>query len=140
MKIINIEKPILRFYLVGFIPILFVYIIFELLNVSYMNFLYFTVSYCWNYSLRSPGIRERVATLAYRFTFIKFTNNLDDLLTKPKICERNNYIKLLFRSFAPLSFICLIFILTGDGNFLFCLFGVVLFESVFEIAVRKDYI
>ena len=140
MKLLKFEKPILKYYAVGFTPLLIFLAVFELLEVSYFNFLFFIVTFCWNFTLRSPGLIERSGSLAYRFSFIKFICTYDGVLTKLPVCERNVYAKIFFRSLAPFSFVLFVSLLTGEGNLLYSVLAVVIFEAIYALAVKKDYI
>jgi len=140
LKFKKLEKTTMKYYAVGFIPLCVLYILFELFNIGYFNLLFFIVSYCWNFTLRSPGIEQRAASPAYKFSFIKFICFYDRFLTKFEICHKNNIIRLVSRSLAPFSFTLCIFIAAAEGNLIFSFLGSALFEFFYAFAIKKKFL
>ena len=119
------------FYLLFFIPLLIVVIILLFLKVLFISILFFCVAYTWHMALVTPGMREKVYSKAYRFSFLRVIFQWHDAGEKIFNTRDRKRVTLLLRTSSPFIFTFAVRLVAGSGNLLFSLLASLLFETIY---------
>ena len=118
-----------RYYLVSMISFFICWSIFSILNIEFLNSLFFMMSYVWHFTLLTPGLKEKMLTQKQRFSFINVvvrTNYYLQLFIKIK---RFSFGPSIVRAISPMVFTLILMVAGGSGNILFTLLGSICFEA-----------
>ena len=127
-----------RYYIVSMLSFFICWSIFTLLNIEFLNSLFFMMSYVWHFTLLTPGLKEKMLTKKQRFSFINVvvrTNYYLQLFIKIK---KVPFGPSIVRALSPLFFTFILMVVGGNGNILFTLLGSVCFEGTHYLLSRKS--
>jgi len=128
------RQAIKRHYRVGFLGLLPLTLILTFVDISIVSKLFFWLSYVWNFSLRTPGIQEKVSHRRYRYSFLRLVYFVHQFFSASL---QNKIPQFLIVSVSPLAFISLLFLFTKAGNPLLGLLGSIIYEVIFNL--ERDY-
>lgn len=138
-KLLSLLSPLAKYYLQFILSFLVIFGLWNLVGISYVNQLFFMVTYIWHFTLLTPGLKEKMLTRKQRFSFLNV------------IVRVNYYLQLfiktdkvpfglgpaLVRAISPLLFIFFLKVVGGNGDVLFALLGSFLFEAIYFFLNRK---
>lgn len=135
-----------EYYLYGLFPLLILGTLFSFLIKSPLSIAVFVVGFVWPYSLFTPGLKEKITTRKYRFSFMSFVFHFYHFLKSSFGYSR--FKSLIYRHLGTAIFFSLILFFARDLWILMGLLGSVLFEafywltdvSSFEMSEKNDSI
>ena len=132
----DLKKDLIRYYLLVFLPFLFVWAILKGIGVSWFNQLWFTLSYFWPVTVNAPGVMDRVYSKKYRFSILRFIYLFDLIFKKIGKKFKIFLTSKIISSSAPLVFGFVLVLISKFGDIPFIILGVLLAESILEIRSR----
>ena len=138
-KLWNKLSLLSRYYIVTGLTFVVVWSVFSLLEIEFVDNLFFTTTYIWHFSLATPGLREKVMASSHKMSFISLVVRVNYYLQLFIRFEKIPYRPSLIRAFSPLLFILLLKVIGGRGNILFGLMSSLIFESVYLYADKRNH-
>jgi len=138
-NVLNNDMSLKKYYIIGLVPYIFIVIVFEIINFSFLNKIFFYLAYFWNFYLLIPNITTAINKKRYRFSFVKlifFANEKIQTLNS----KNNQYLESLLRSLSPFIFVLIFFLISNEGNMLFPLLGSLTFESIIKLQNRYQFL
>jgi hypothetical protein len=128
-----------RYYIVTGSIFVIVWSLISLLQIEFVDNLFFTTTYIWHFALAAPGLREKVMTSSHKMSFISLVVRVNYYLQLFIRSEKIPYRPSVIRAFSPLLFILLLKVIGGRGNILFGLLSSLIFESVYLYADKINH-
>lgn len=127
------KKELNIFYFYFLLPLVFILIILALLPFQLVNMVVFLFSYIWNVFLLTPGMKDKVESKSYRFSFVKvlYLKGLQVIDLILKINFTFKYKEYLARAVLPLCIVLICKILYFEVSFFISLFGLAFFEFIY---------
>ena len=132
----DLKKDLIRYYLLVFLPFLFVWAILKGVGVTWYNQLLVTMAYFWPVTVNAPGVFERVNSKKYKLSLLRLIYLFDQIFKKIAKKFKIFLTKKIISSLAPIVFGVTLVLLSKFGDALFIVLGVVLAESILEIRSR----
>ena len=130
------NKNLIRYYLLVFIPFLFIWAILKGIGVSWYNQLLYTMAFFWPVTVNAPGIIERVTSKKYKFSLLRMIYLFDQIFKKLGQKFKIFLTTKIISSLAPLVFGVTLVLVSKFGEPIFIVFGVILAEAILEIRSR----
>jgi len=130
------NKDLIRYYLLVFIPFLFIWAILKGIGVSWYNQLLYTLAFFWPVTVNAPRIVERVTSKKYKFSLLRMIYLFDQIFKKLGQKFKIYLTSKIVSSLAPLVFGVTLVLLSKFGDLLFLVFGVFLAEAILELRSR----
>ena len=111
--------------------------IFTLLNIEFINMLFFVTTYVWHFALLTPGLKEKMITEKQRLSFISVVVRINHYLQLFIKIKKVPFGPSIVRAISPMFFTLLLMIVGGSGNLLFTLLGSVCFEGTHYLISKK---
>lgn len=128
MKLLKTLENRSLYYFVSLFMAIVYWLLLTLIDLDFVNIVFFLLAYIWNFSLLVPGALEYAfkskSKLSLYVIAIKFNYYLS-LFTKKYEFKFHNSI---VRSISPALFTLLLLLIGGSGNVLFALLGSLIFE------------
>lgn len=103
----------------GLVPILLITIAMDFLGLDHLNITVFLLGFIFPYAIHTPGLKEKVSSDQYRFSFLRFSLTIYefayDLVPKFK--------KPIAALIYPIIFSGLLILLTQQMNLHYCFLG-----------------
>jgi hypothetical protein len=138
MKVWNKLSILAKYYLISFINLGLCSAILLVINVEFINLIFFLTAFVWHFALQTPGLKEKVMTNHHRLSFLAVVVRVNHYLQVFINLKNIPYATSFIRAISPAMFIFLLFILGGSGNILFTLLGSFCFEVVYVIVKKKS--
>lgn len=132
----DLKKDLIRYYLLVFLPFLFVWAILKGVGVAWYNQLLVTMAYFWPVTVNAPGVSERVYSKKYRFSLLRLIYLFDLIFKKMGKKFKIFLAAKIISSLAPIVFGVTLVLISKFGDPLFIIFGVFLAEFILEIRSR----
>ena len=132
----DLKKDLIRYYLLVFLPFLFVWAILKGVGVTWYNQLLVTMAYFWPVTVNAPGVFERVNSKKYKLSLLRLIYLFDQIFKKIAKKFKIFLTKKIISSLAPIVFGVTLVLFSKFGDALFIVLGVVLAESILEIRSR----
>ena len=126
-----------RYYLVSMISFFIFWSIFSVLNIEFLNNLFFMMSYVWHFVLLTPGLKEKMLTKKQRFSFINVVVRSNYYLQLFIKIDKVPFGPSIVRAISPMAFTVVLMVAGGSGNVLFTLLGSVCFEATHYFLNKK---
>ncbi len=126
-----------RYYIVTGLTFVVLWSLMSLLQIDFIENLFFTTTYIWHFTLATPGIREKVMTSSHKMSFISVVVRVNYYLQLFIRSEKIPYRTSVIRAFSPLLFILFLKVIGGRGNIMFGLMSSLIFEAVYLYADKK---
>jgi hypothetical protein len=138
MKIWNRLSVLARYYLISFLNLSVCSAILLIIDVEFINIIFFLTAFIWHFALQTPGLKDKVMTNHHKLSFLAVVVRLNHYLQIFINLKKVPYASSFIRALSPAMFTFLLFILGGAGNILFTLAGSIAFEVVYLIAKKKE--
>lgn len=126
-----------KYYLMSFLNLGVCWGILALLNIDFLNVIFFLTAFVWHFALVTPGLKEKVMTHHHKLSFLAVVVRLNHYLQLFINLKKVPYSSSFIRALSPVTFTFLLFILGGGGNLLFTLLGSFCFEVIYLIIKKK---
>jgi len=126
-----------KYYLIFLVTVILAWALFSLLNIEFLNQIFFLMAYVWHFALMTPGLKQKVLTSYHRLSFLAVVVRIDHYLHLFIKLKKIPFEASFIRSFSPLFFTFVLFVLGGNGNLLFTLMGSLLFEGIYVAFYKK---
>ncbi len=136
MKLSHLSD-IARYYLVFLVTVVLSWGLLSILNVEFLNQIFFIMAFVWHFALMTPDLKQKVFASYHRLSFLSVVIRVDHYLHLFIKIEKIPFGSSLIRGLSPLLFTFILFVLGGNGNLLFTLLGSVLFESIYLAVYKK---
>ncbi len=130
------NKDLIRYYLLVFIPFLFIWAILKGIGVTWYNQLLYTMAFFWPVTVNAPRIFERVNSKKYKFSLLRMIYLFDQIFKKLGKKFKIFLTSKIISSLAPLVFGVSLVLISKFGDLLFVVFGVILAEAILELRSR----
>lgn len=137
MKIWNKLSIYAKYYLISLVNLGVCWGILTLLQIEFINVIFFLTAFVWHFALLTPDLKEKVMTNHHRLSFLAVVVRVNYYLQIFINTKKIPYVSSFVRALSPVMFTFLLFILGGTGNILFTLLGSFCFEVVYLIAKKK---
>lgn len=137
MKVWNKLSILARYYLISFINLSLWSRVLLLLNVEFINMIFFLTAFIWHFALQTPGLKEKVMTNHHRLSFLAVVVRMNHYLQIFINLKKVPFASSFIRTLSPAMFIFLLFILGGSGNILFAFLGSFCFEVVYLVYKKQ---
>ncbi|MDD0854425.1 hypothetical protein HBN50_15035 [Halobacteriovorax sp. GB3] len=117
-------KPLTKYYFKGLLPFFICALILEFTTLGLMNKLYLYLGYLWPYALSTPGLREKILLRKYRFSFLRLSLRLDEILGRmiPHFQLKREVVQGLL----PFIYCLILFFVSFEGIPLLSIIGSIL--------------
>lgn len=136
-KLWNKLSLLSRYYIITGLAFVLIWSVLSLLQIEFIDNLFFTTTYIWHFTLATPGIREKVLTTSHRMSLISVVVRVNYYLQLFVRSEKIPYRTNAIRAFSPLLFILFLKVIGGRGNVLFGIMSSFVFESIYIYADKK---
>lgn len=136
-KIWNRLSILSRYYLISMLSFFIFWSIFTLLNVEFINTLFFVTSYVWHFTLLTPGLKEKMITQKQRLSFISIVVRINYYLQLFIKIDKVPFGPAIIRAISPVLFTIALMVVGGSGNILFTLLGSICFEGTHYFLSRQ---
>lgn len=126
-----------RYYLVSLINLVVCTGILFLLQVAFINVIFFITAFVWHFALLTPHLKDKVMTNNHKFSFISVVVRINYYLQLFINLKRLPFGSSFVRALSPLAFSFLLLVLGGAGNLLFTLLGSFCFEVIYLLTYKK---
>lgn len=126
-----------KYYLVSFLNLGICWGILALLEINFLNVIFFLTAFVWHFALVTPGLKEKVMTHHHKLSFLAVVVRMNHYLQLFINLKKIPYASSFIRAISPVVFTFLLFILGGGGNLLFTLLGSFCFELVYLLVKNK---
>ncbi|AUN99817.1 hypothetical protein DOM21_01685 [Bacteriovorax stolpii] len=126
-----------RYYIISFTNLAICWGILYLLNLDFLNIIFFLTAFTWHFALLTPGLKEQILTSNNRFSFLAVVVRSNHYLQMFINLKRVPYASSFIRAISPVIFTLLLFMVGGKGNLLFTLLGSLCFEVVYLFSKKK---
>jgi len=133
----NQLSEVSKYYFIFLVTIVLTWAILTLLNIEFLNQIFFIMAFVWHFALLTPGLKQKVLTSYHRLSFLSVVIRLDHYLHLFIRIKKWPFQASLIRAISPLSFTFILFVLGGNGNILFTLLGSLFFESIYLSVYKK---
>jgi hypothetical protein len=131
-------SPLAQYYFKSIASFLVIFGILNLINVEYINQLFFMVCFIWHFTLNTPGLKEKMLTnKKQRYSFLNVIIRINYYLQLFIKTEKIPFGTALVRAISPMLFIFFLKVVGGNGNILFALLGCFSFELTYQLLNRK---
>ena len=137
MKVWNKLSILSKYYILSFVNLGIFFGIISLLDVHFVDQIFFLTAFVWHFSLQTPGLKEKVMKNHHKLSFLAVVVRLNYYLQIFINIKRLPYAPSLIRAISPALFTFLLFILGGQGNIIFTLLGSLCFEVMYVIVKKK---
>lgn len=127
-----------RFYIISMLSFFTCWLIFSILNIEFINTLFFMMSYVWHFTLLTPGLKEKMLTQKQRFSFINVVVRINYYLQLFIKIKKVTFGPAIIRAISPMLFTLVLIVLGGSGNILFTLLGSLAFEATHYFFEKKS--
>ena len=127
-----------QYYLVSMITFFIFWSVFSVLNIEFLNTLFFMMSYIWHFTLLTPGLKEKMLTRKQRFSFINVVVRINYYLQLFIKIKKIPFGPSIVRAISPLIFTLILMVVGGSGNILFAILGSVSFETTHYLLAKKN--
>lgn len=110
----------------------------NLLNVDFLNNLFFVMAYVWHFALVTPGLKEKVMTSKQRYSFLSVVVRVNYYLQLFIKITKYPFGPSIVRAISPLAFTLLLLVAGGNGNIVFAILGSVCFELSYYFLNKKN--
>jgi hypothetical protein len=118
-----------RYYLISMCSFFICWSLFTILNIEFLNTLFFVMSYVWHFTLLTPGLKDKMLTKKQRFSFISVVVRVNYYLQLFINIKKTSFGPAIIRALSPMIFTLILMVVGGSGNILFTLLGSVCFEA-----------
>lgn len=122
-----------KYYFVTFTVLLVLNGLFNFIDLSYPNIIFFTTAYVWHLALLTPGLKEIVLVTHHRLSFLAIIVRANHYLQLFINLKRVPFASSFIRALSPMIFTCLLYYVSGEGYILFTLLGSFTFELVYYL-------
>lgn len=126
-----------RYYATSMISFFVCWFILTILNIEFINTLFFMTSYVWHFTLLTPGLKEKMLTQKQRLSFINVVVRINYYLQLFIKIKKVPFGPAIVRAISPMLFTLTLMVVGGSGNILFTLLGSVCFEGTHYLFTRK---
>ena len=137
MKVFHSLSILSKYYIISFTNLAVCFGIISLINVNFVDQIFFLTAFVWHFSLQTPGLREKVMTNHHKLSFLAVVVRLNHYLQIFINIKKLPYASSFIRAISPALFTFLLFILGGHGNIILTLLGSLCFEVVYVIVKKK---
>ena len=137
MKVWDKLSVLSKYYIFSFVNLGICYGIIYLIDIHFVDQIFFLTAFVWHFSLQTPGLKEKVMTNHHKLSFLAVVVRLNYYLQLFINIKRLPYASSLIRAISPALFTLLLFILGGQGNIIFTLLGSLCFEVIYML-VKKN--
>ncbi len=126
-----------KYYLVFLVTVILSWGLLSLFNIEFLNQIFFLMAFVWHFALMTPSLKQKVLTSYHRLSFLAVVVRIDHYLHLFIKLKKVPFEASFIRSFSPLFFTFILFVLGGNGNLLFTLLGSLLFEVIYLSLYKK---
>ena len=126
-----------RYYLISFANLGICWGVLALLNIDFLNVIFFLTAFVWHFALVTPGLKEKVMTHHHKLSFLAVVVRLNHYLQLFINVKKVPFSSSFVRALSPAAFTFLLFIVGGGGNLLFTLLGSFCFEVIYLLVKTK---
>lgn len=137
MKVFHSISILSKYYIISFTNLAVCFGIISLIDVNFVDQIFFLTAFVWHFSLQTPGLREKVMTNHHKLSFLAVVVRLNHYLQIFINIKKLPYASSFIRAISPALFTFLLFILGGHGNIILTLLGSLCFEVVYVIVKKK---
>lgn len=137
MKILWNKLSLLsQYYLISMIGLVVCWSLLGVVEIEFINTVFFMTAYVWHFALVTPGLREKVLLHNHKFSFLAVVVRINHYLQLFINIKRLAYSASFVRALSPGIFTFLLFVFGGSGNLFFTLLGSLCFEVIY-LSSRK---
>ncbi len=126
-----------RYYIISFLNLAVCWGVLYLLNLEFLDIIFFLTAFIWHFALATPGLKEQVLTSSNRYSFLAVVVRVNHYLQIFINLKKIPFSSSLIRAISPAIFTLLLFIVGGRGNILFTLLGSFCFEVVYVMTKKQ---
>ncbi|MBP9682115.1 MAG: hypothetical protein KBD76_11970 [Bacteriovorax sp.] len=127
-----------RYYFISMMGFIACWGILTILNVEFLNNLFFILAYVWHFTLLTPGLKEKMLIGGKtRFSFLSVIIRINYYLHLFIKIDKIPFGRSFVRAISPTAFTLLLLIAGGNGNIFFTLLGSVFFEFIYLLFLEK---
>ncbi len=137
MKMLKSFENKSLYYFISLFSAVIYWLVFNLINIDFVNIVFFLLAYIWHFSLLVPGALEYAFKSKSKLSLYVIAIKANYYL---QIFSKKFTFKFqaaMVRAISPLMFTGLLLILGGSGNLLFTLLGSLFFELTHYWLIEK---
>lgn len=139
MKVWNKLSVKSKYYLICFLNLGLWWGGLALIDLSFINLIFFLTAFIWHFALMTPGLKEQVLARNDRYSFLAVAVRINYYLQLFINFKKVPYASSFIRAISPVLFTLLLFLVGGRGNLLFTLLGSFAFELVYVLVKNKTH-
>lgn len=120
-----------QYYIISMVGLIVGWSLLSLIELDFINTVFFMTAYVWHFALVTPGLREKVLIHNHKFSFLSVAVRINYYLQLFINIKKIPFSTSLVRALSPCIFTFLLFIFGGSGNLLFTLLGSFCFECIY---------
>ena len=125
-----------RYYFFSFIGLVLIWLLLALLNVNFLDIVFFVTAFVWHFSLLAPGLKEKVLATNQKYSFITVMVRVNHYLQLFINLKKIPHSSAFIRAISPFLFCLFLLVFGGSGNLLFTLLGSACFEVLYLVIRR----
>lgn len=129
--------PTVKFYGVSFSTAAIFWGLLALVQVEFINIIFFLTAYIWHMALLTPGLKDTVMTNHHKLSFLAIIVRGNHYLQIFINLKRLPFASSFIRAISPALFTFLLFLVGGTGSILFTLLGSFFYEVIYLLVKNK---
>ena len=126
-----------KYYFFSIVFGLIFWLVLSLLNVEFINAIFFTMAYIWHFAFLAPEMKDYALKSKNKFSLLTVVFKLNFYLQMFIRYEAFPYTSSFVRAVSPLLFTFVLYLFGGSGNLLFAFLGSIVFELVYFNVLKK---
>jgi len=126
-----------KYYFLSIVFGLIFWIVLSLLNVEFINSIFFTMAFIWHFAFLAPEMKDYALKSKNKFSLLTVVFKLNFYLQMFIRYEAFPYTASFVRAVSPLLFTFVLYLFGGSGNLLFTFLGSIAFELVYFTMLKK---
>lgn len=126
-----------KYYFFSIIFGLLFWFILTLMNVEFINSIFFTMAYIWHFAFLAPEMKDYALKSKNKFSLLTVVFKLNYYLQMFIRYEAFPFTASFVRAVSPLLFTFVLYLFGGSGNLLFTFLGSIAFEVIYFNFLKK---
>ena len=125
-----------RYYFFSFVTLAIIWLVLSLMDVNFLDIVFFVTAFVWHFSLLAPGLKEKILATNQKYSFISVMVRVNHYLQLFINLKKVPHSSAFVRAISPFLFCLFLLVFGGCGNLLFTLLGSLCFEILY-LVIRK---
>lgn len=125
-----------KYYAASLFIAILIWTVLSLLDVEFVNLIFFLTAYVWHFALLAPGLKEKIFAGKNKYSFLSIIIRVNHYLQLFINLKKIPFASGIIRAISPFLFTLLLLVCGGGGNLLFAILGSVSFEILFHAIKR----